>query len=203
MPFQPVEDGLGITINADMGSIPFVNVFGLVFTGTLTQGIADTIADSFVTAYDEIAPVLNNTWALQSIVVTDLREEEGAQFTVVGAPSLVVGEKAVDALPFQTAALVTWYTAVRGRSFRGRTYLGGFCEDGSSGRSIAGAVQTALEGFAAQITLSGEVGIISRFHGVDEDGVAIPRNPAIITPITSALVHPNWRTQRRRALLAD
>jgi len=136
---------------------------------------------------------------MDSVVVTDESVVTGAQFTATtfgtGAGTATTG-----LLPYQTAALISWSTDIRGRSFRGRTYLGGFCEDFSDGRDVSGTLLTALGLFRDDVVGDGDFAVISRFSGVDPDThLPIPRAEGLVTPITSGVVHPLWRTQRRRA----
>jgi hypothetical protein len=201
--FQAVEDALGVVINGHVGSIPFVNTFGLIFTGTFDDTIGEGIGDFFSNLWaDNLVGALVDEYSVSSIVVTDLREETGGQYVYLTTGTMT-GESAAQALPFQTAAMITWSTAIRGRSYRGRSYFGGFPEDLSSGRALDAALITSLEGFVSDALATPGLGVISRFHGKDGDGKPIRREPGIITPITGGLVHPNWRTQRRRALASD
>jgi len=200
--FQPVEDGLGVVINGAIGAIPFVNVFGWTYTGVYSDTTGNAIAALVNSWYiDDLMPVITNQFAIESIVVTDLRTETGGQ--TVYTTDLASGDSTDQPLPFQTCGLISWGTGIRGRSYRGRTYIGGFVEPGSNGRTIGGAEIDAMEAFRDHVAGEGDVSVISRFHGVDDDGVPIKRDPAILTPITSGVVHPNWRTQRRRALASD
>lgn len=201
MPFQPVEDALEAVINGHIGSIPFVNVLGFRLTDPLTEELAtitgDFIRDSWS---DNLNPAITTDFSVSDITITDLRTETGPQFVYTDTEAMD-GEATEDPLPFQTAGLITWNTATRGRSFRGRTYLGGFTEGGSDGRSVSSSTQSQMQGFADALLVPGVFGVISRFHGTDpETGAPIPREVGILTIARSAVVHPNWRTQRRRAL---
>jgi len=203
MAFQPVEDALGVVVKGSIGSIPFINTYGVTFTGTFDETVADTVASVFVGFYENFNGAQSDTFGVQTIEVTDLRTETGGQFEINGTPDLVTGEDAGQPLPFQVAALISWGTGTRGRSFRGRSYIGGFVESGSNGRSIDAATVTELQDFVNDVVANGQIGVISRFHGVDDEGVPIKRASGIITPITTGLVHTTWRTQRRRALAND
>lgn len=204
MAFQPVPNAASAVVNGRVGSIPFVNVFHVVLAGELDETTADQVYADLSTLWDDhLTGALSDTYDVGSVVVTDLQTETGPQFTYSGGADFD-GNEAGQALPFQTAALISWYTGTRGASFRGRNYFGPFCENGSSGRDLHPDNITLLEGFVtAFLAADTTFGIVSRFSGVDEEGHPIPRDEGIITAITSGVVHPHWRTQRRRALFTD
>jgi hypothetical protein len=193
-PLPVVTDALQVTVHGTSASSEILeNVFGIVFTGTLTQAYADAVSDYFATAYTELQGGTADDVSYNSVTVTDLRTVDGPQFESTSSWP-IVGTDSGDMLPLQTAGLISWYTARRGRSFRGRTYLGGFCENFSSGAHIDSTLHTAIAAFADDLlSTSNYLGIISRY----ESGVL--RDPGIITPITSRVVHDLWATQRRRA----
>lgn len=201
MPFIETTHGAEVVINCAIGSIPFVNVFGYDIGSTsFTQSVADSIGTTFNDAFETLDTLITDTMSVGDCVVTDLRTETGGQF-IAATFDPTFATSAAQALPFQTAALISWKTDIRGRSYRGRTYLGGNIESMSDGRNLNATLIGALQDFADVIVADGNVAIISRFHGVDEDtGLPIPRDPHIVTPITDYVVHTQWRTQRRRAL---
>src|ERR1041385_1621876 len=115
-----------------------VNPFGLITaTVTLTQAVADVVASTVANAYEDLRGAMRSTSAWDHVVVTDLRTEGAPEFESVNGGFPLVGTDSGEDLPYQNAAVITWRTALRGRSFRGRTYLGGFTESFSSGRNIS------------------------------------------------------------------
>jgi hypothetical protein len=203
MPFQPVENCVGAVVNGSIGSIPFVNTFGIPWTGAIGEteatGVGDFIRDLWA---DNLTAFMADEYAVSSITITDLRTETGFQFEYTDTATMT-GDNAGQALPFQCAALITWTTALRGRSYRGRNYFGGFVEAVSSGRDLDSTLIGGLQDFVDAALAVEIFGVISRFHGVEEDGTPIPRDPAIVTDVSGGIVHPQWRTQRRRALASD
>lgn len=202
MAFIPVTDGLEVVVQGDLtdgGHV--INVFGYNTTDTLDQTLADHIGSTLHVCYDNIAAALSVSLTYLTCTVRDLREETGPEFeaTTFGP---ITGTDTANLLPYQTAALISWKTNTRGRSFRGRTYLFGFCEDQSNGKFIATDLQDALAVFAEDLVGEGNFAVISRFSGVDPvTHRPIPRSEGIATKITSSSVHDTWRTQRRRATI--
>lgn len=152
---------------------------------------------------DNLIPVMSDSVTMDKIVVTDLDVANGAQF--IFSPALA-GALSDNALPNQTAGVVTWRTNTRGRSFRGRTYLGGFTEAGSVGSSPSGGVLTAMTDWAADMmggmtALPHEMQVVSRYElNPTPPPSSIPRVTNLATDITSATVDLAWKTQRRRAI---
>jgi hypothetical protein len=69
-----------------------------------------------------LVPTITNNWALSSVAMRAMNEEEGAQLTYAsGMP--ISGTSTETAVPDQVAYTVTWSTGLSGRSARGRTYM--------------------------------------------------------------------------------
>jgi hypothetical protein len=150
------------------------------------------------TAYSDLQGGMNAGCGYDEVVVTDLRTEGAPEFTSQAGGFPFVGTDSAQSLPFQTAAVTTWRTALRGRSFRGRTYLGGFTEAFSDGRNPSSTLLTAINEWRDDMleindTMGGGIGVISRRHN---KGV---RLIGVVNQITSGDVATFWATQRRRA----
>jgi hypothetical protein len=175
------------------------NVYGFVkASGALDQAAADALAGAIADAYGMM--LLSNQYSLNSITVTDLRTVDGPQFeSIEHMPK--VGPQESQPLPLQTASLVTWYTARRGRSFRGRTYIAGWTEGGSDGAHMQSSDHTSFANFCdAMLAIDPPLGIISRYEpNPSPPPSSVLRNPGIITQVTSRVVHDLWATQRKRA----
>jgi hypothetical protein len=200
MPFIPVEDTVQVTVHATAPSGEIAeNVFGWRLEDELDQTIADTISAYVADAYSNWTAVCSQDYSWDSVTVTDVRTIDGPSFESTDGWPLVGGVNS-HALPLQTAALVTWLTPKRGKSFRGRSYMAGGCEEHSNGAHLDSASHTALAAFAdAMFDLPG-LTVISRYHS---DGLeppqTIPRDPGISTLVTGRVAHDLWATQRRRA----
>jgi hypothetical protein len=154
---------------------------------------------------DNLAPITSDTVTLKEIVVTDL--------TTATAPSLVtpalvdsVGTHSINSLPNNVSLCVSFRTAARGRSFRGRNYFVGLCEDQVTANTVAGATVTALQDAYNLLSGAGTLAanwtwsVVSRFSGMGgTPRRPTPRTTGVITPITSALVvDPIIDSMRRR-----
>ncbi len=199
MAFIPVTDAAEVDVNFHIGSIAMQNTFGYQISGALTQATTDLAGEAIADAYNHLTGFLGTGVVFDSVVLTDLNSVGAPQY--VSAAALPdTGTDANGLLPYQTAALVSWSTAGRGRSYRGRSYLAGFCEDFSTGRDVAAGLITALGLWAGELLNDGNFGVISRFElNPTPPPATIPRAPGFITQLTNYTVHPLWRTQRRRA----
>jgi hypothetical protein len=154
---------------------------------------------------DNLAPITSDTVTLKELVVTDL--------TSATAPSLVTpaltgnsGTHSINSMPNNVSLCVSFRTSARWRSFRGRNYFAGLCEDQVDGNTVNSATVTALQDaynllvgsgtFSANWTWS----VVSRFSGMSGTPPRpTPRAAGVITPITSArVVDPIIDSMRRR-----
>jgi hypothetical protein len=199
MPFIPVDEGLEIVVQGHRDSIIIQNVFGWKTTDDLDQALTDNIGDLLADAYGELLGATSDSFHWDTVTVTDVRTVDGPQFVATTFDDLV-GTSSANPLPYQTAGLISWSTNTRGRSYRGRTYLGLFTEAFSDGRNVAAGLVTAMGAFATVIREGGAFAVLSRYTlNPTPPPNTIPRDPGIATLITGSTVHPLWRTQRRRA----
>lgn len=204
-PLPVVEDAWECVLHQDgPSSMHYVNVFGIKAGGTpLTQAATDAIADFLAGLLSDFADVIEDDFSWTGIEVTDLRTLDGPQYSS-DSSFPVQGNIDGQPLPPAVAGLISWGTARRGRSFRGRTYVAGFAETGSTGTHMETTAHTALAALAdGLMNPDFNLGIISRYSGytVDPDTgrkIPTPRDPGIITDVTSRVVHDLWATQRRR-----
>lgn len=112
---------------------------------------------------------------LDSIKVTDLRTEGAPTVEVVMA---VMGEDASDLMAPSTGLVLTLRTALRGRSYRGRVYLGGIGEARwATGDWEAFTVGEAIQWLEAIQALADALGwtlvVLSRWHNHLERAIAL------------------------------
>lgn len=124
MAFIPVPRGIGlcfhfvaagqnwqfcITVQKDSGAID----------SAALQAVAEAGEDVWTA---DLKPLMGTDSTLQRIVATDLSTEGGAQYII---PLVNNGTAATGVLPMNVALVVSHRTALRGRSYRGRSYWGG------------------------------------------------------------------------------
>lgn len=158
----------------------------------LDQSIANDIADAFFDGYALDAASRTFGWSLDSIEVRDLRTATSPSWDAVITP--FSGSNAGDAMPPQTAVVLSHRTGLRGKSYNGRTYMNGWVEVSNDGDgSVDPALRTALLAEVAAI----EAGLAAVTGGPFELAV-LSRKLLVATPITSTTVDSEWDRQDRR-----
>jgi len=155
--------------------------------------LAAAVEDSWET---NISPIVAETITLTQTVATDISTETGGQVADIGGIS---GGQGNPALPNNVTFVVSFKTASRGRSYRGRLYHVGLTENfvtlDSLGDSNAAAFQADYENFFADI----ETAVPGASHVVvSRCNAGAWRTTAVVTPVTSYFVDSTIDSQRRR-----
>lgn len=198
MPFQPVVDGIEVVLKAVQNGVPIVNVYNVQDTETHDAARLGEIADVFHTWWvDNLKPILNNSYVLQSITATNLTSSAGPQVVrsyTTGNQGDLTGEQVAG----NAALVISWRTALIGRSFRGRTYVGGL--DGAAtdtAQNVSSAFASAIGTSATNLidalnTAGAALAVLSRFVG------GVLRVAGLLTEIISVIVDTKIDSQRRR-----
>jgi len=206
MPFVPVANTalVEIRMTADLQEVE--NTLYFEKATALTEGDLNDLGDAIITWWgDNIAPLVWAGVTVREVVCTDLSSASSLQVSRVPAAPLI-GGLSVPALPTSVSLTISFRTALRGRSFRGRNYIVGLTEGQTTGTntvdsSLSDSFVTAYEQL---LTLAGDLGlqwvVVSRFSGVDADEKPIPRAAGVTTPITTVLVVDNIVDSQRRRL---
>lgn len=197
MAFQPVTNGWQVLLNFRQAGQELQNQMYVtkpsggaeVGLFDVAQAFGDWVGNSWATVASETA-------ILNSIIVTDVTVEAGAQVTFVPIGTLS-GDLSVPPLPTGTTITASWRTGLSGRSYRGRTYHIGLVEDQVNGNELAEARRTQIVAaystlIADLITLGAPLAVCSRFTN------NAPRAAGILTPINVVIVEPYIDSQRRR-----
>jgi hypothetical protein len=131
-----------------------MNVLHAIKVGSVTvnQALADTLGVAIKSAFvSNLGTQMNTSVGLVRVGVRDLSTANQAEFLDSNATS--AGTGLGDSLPQQTAVCVTLRTALSGKSFRGRVYLGGFSEaENDPGGNSLQAVSTASVAFMTAVS---------------------------------------------------
>jgi len=162
-------------------------------SSTLMGSIGDLVEAWFVGG---MIPLMSSGASLTGWKATDLTSEEGAVVNHVVSPA-EVGEIAVDPFPNNVAVCGTWYTLLRGRSYRGRTYFTGFPEDLWTASTLdladASGIAAVMDDLLDDLDAEGWDLVVTSYRN---NGAA--REHAVSTPIVSASVDIYSDSQRRR-----
>jgi hypothetical protein len=145
-----------------------------------------------------VLPNLSSAVQLVECAATDMTTNVGATGTWV-APSGSVGGLVSPSLPNNVAMCVSFRTAGRGRSNRGRNFVPGLAEDGVSANTILAAraalITTAYNSLIGTIADNAGTWVIA--SRVSE---GVPRLIGQTSPVTAALVTDLYVDSQRRRL---
>jgi hypothetical protein len=164
---MPLPTIANVTRCAIRGTMPsgqrWVNVYHMLFSGSPPPLTADftALTAKFLRLYTGTAYAggqkVSQHWpaatTIDDVTYTPLDGVSPSQVQLFG----VAGAEAAEALPSEVALCMTLRTALRGRSHRGRIYLGGFTEAlNTTGGIVAAADLTGItlqmEGFRADLS---------------------------------------------------
>lgn len=181
----------------------------LYYKNTSTPGLTELAAlTDAVRAYivDQLLPALTSAIQLVRVVGTLLDVVDGLQ--VLNTTSLPIAGEGGAGVPNNVSLCVSFKTANRGRSARGRNFIPGLPTAGVSGNTVgstlAAAFETAYTGF---IGLGGDDGwsmvVVSRYSGftiVDGKKVPTPREAGVTYEVTNTTILDRTVDSQRRRL---
>lgn len=165
---------------------------------TALENLADAVIDWATT---HLLPNLYASLVLTAVEATDQSSETGPSVTVPVTSGGTGGVSSGGTATNHTAGCVTFRTAERGRSSRGRNYVGGIPQaDITGGTTIgAGLIAEILAAYGNldDVELSETVThvVVSRYHDL------APRTTAAILPVTTYTMDDAVDSQRRRLRL--
>jgi len=198
MAFQAVPNGVEVVFNATQNTIPIVNVYHVKTPGAVTDTALIEVSAAFFDWWqDHMQASQHTSYVLNSIVATDISVANGHQVTTV-LTSDNAGTAGNSAAAANAAAVLSWRTANIGRSFRGRTYVGGVPQDGllnAQALTTAAATSYATAGAALIDALEAAgyvLSVLSRF------AAGVQRVTGLLTQIIEVVVDTKVDSQRRR-----
>lgn len=198
MAFIPVPNSCQVIIETGDSTLQWSNSFWFArsaFTETQMSDLAAAVFDSYANDLDSYTA---NDWSFRKVTAYDMRSDTAPVAVPTVTP--IAGLLAEQRLPVQDALVVTLYTATRGRSGRGRSYIAGGTEaillEGKFTSAMAAGVVAAFNDIRTLAASMGWVQVIaSRYH----NGVA--RSAGAEYPVTSAVVRsliPGQQGRRER-----
>jgi len=142
MPFQPTIDGALAVVKFTRSTYEWTNHLWYRMEDFSAADML-LLANGVLTGFKEqLDGYYNEDVTYGPVYVYDMREEDGE--VVVSTEGVGHGDQENDILPPGVCCVLTLRTIKRGRSYRGRVYLAGFCEvsmdNGRWGSSLRGAV---------------------------------------------------------------
>lgn len=198
MAYIPALNTVKVVLEQLFGSQVLANIIYFLMTGTPTEEIMDDLVLDVIDWWDDnIRTHLSNALSLTAVTGTDLTTESGATVTETLATPLA-GAGTEEATPSNAATVVSFRTAGRGRSARGRNYVSGLTtahtvSPTDISTSQAGALLAGYEALSAVETANSCTHVVvSKFHN------KLPRASALIQPVTAYVCDTAIDSQRRR-----
>lgn len=200
MPFVPFANTAQVNVRGRLdgqrceNTLYFTAVDG-PFTPSLLANLAETIKDTWAA---ELQPLKSSTCTMVEVFAFDLSTEGSFGYTAVPTTP-ISGEAGAAPLPNNVSLAVSFRSAFRGRSGRGRNYWYGLVEDQFAGNNATGAIQTAILAgydtlFAAALG-EGYVHVVaSRFHD------NLPRAVGVTFPVNAVVITDSVLDSQRRRL---
>lgn len=200
MPFVPGPDVAQVELVMSLDGQIIENTLYFQSSADLSIELMGDLANALLGWWeDQIAPGVSESLALTQVVVTDLSTQTSPGILVPAVPA-ITGDGTSPALPNNVALVVSFRTAFRGRSSRGRNYVAGLQESQTTQSHIDAGVADFFADAYAQLIGPGTLvaglqwGVFSRFTNGN------PRTTGLFRPITSVTVVDNTLDSQRRRL---
>lgn len=199
MPFVPVSDTIEVDMRMRLDGQRIENTLYFFKIGGWASADVPVVYNAMLLWWNaELAVPLSNQLTLAEIGIVDLSSDSGFSYDIPTPVPNPAGDSAEPPLPNNVALCVSFRTAGRGRSRRGRNYVPGLVRTSVNNNTVdnttAGTISDAYnELLTVAPTFDGVWVVVSRY----EDGA--PRVAGITTPITAAtIVDHTVDSQRRR-----
>lgn len=198
MPFVPVPNVAQVDMVFMYNGQRCENVYHVQQESPYDQTSLAVLATLFRDWWDdEFKAGAPNTLALVLIVARALDTDSSPSIEFSAGLPIQGQVTAAGQLPNNVTQAIKWTTALRGRSYRGRTYHIGLTEDMVIGNTVQephlayqanryNALLTALDG------LPGNLVVVSKIHN------GVERTTGIATPVQAVSVDSTVDSQRRR-----
>lgn len=200
MPFVPVPNTVMVEAIFEMDGQIVENTyyFENVDSSTDAGGIMALLQVIRTTIQEDLMPLLSSVIGLVRLVGTLLDAVDSIGITL-SLPSPFLGGVVGEHLPNNVSYTVSFVTALRGRSFRGRNYIAGIPADGADGNQIDPTFRTGLLSFYdtlrnAVATEGWTMVVVSRTSN------GAPRVTGVTTPINAITTYDTYLDSQRRRL---
>lgn len=199
MAFVPVPNTVQVEAVYEWNGQTVENVFYVESTAAWDEnGITAILELVRDTIAQDLIPTLSSAIQLVRLVGTLLTAIDSISVTLNVSPP-IGGEVVAESLPNNVSYTITFLTAQRGRSFRGRNYVPGLTIDHVVSNTITPATRTALLAFyetlqAAIVSSGYTMVVVSRVSG------GVERTTGVTTPIIGFTTFDTTVDSQRRRL---
>jgi hypothetical protein len=198
MAFIPTPNGAKVIMPFNNGVQNWSNTMWFTKPSFTTSDLEDLVAAVLGCLFNALDATFSNTVQYGPAIAYDMRTQDGE--VVVGTESPQGGEGTGDPLTPSHCCLLTLRTSSRGRSARGRLYVGGWTENNVTARgNFATGVVNGLEAFGdCLLTTVASLGWTWVVRSIQQDGVKF--TTAVTRPVTLAEVRSIQPTTQRRRI---
>lgn len=196
--FIPTAGAVRVDLTSGGAEGSIHNIYWFTRAAAWTQPQRDALNTALQTWWSaSMAPLLSGDTALSSIDIVN-QDAQNSPGTVYAVSPTIPGTVGGGAYPEGTAICIGLRTALRGRNYRGRSYISGIplskrYTDGTATAAYVSDLITALNALIGVISGLGAVWVVvSKYL----NGVARPAGVA--TPITAIVADTAFDSQRRR-----
>jgi hypothetical protein len=206
MPFVPVPNTIEVqTIFELDGQIVENTSYFEKTTGWDFASVSAWLTSMRSLVETELLPTLSSGLKLVRLIGT-LLDAVDALSLVQNVSPPVSGSDTGEGLPNNSAFTITFLTAGRGRSMRGRNYVCGLTTTHQlDPNHVTDTFRSAILNYYDQLRAAGSddgilMVVVSRFSGKDSEGRPIPRVTGVTTTITGFTTYDNVLDSQRRRL---
>jgi len=199
MPFQPAPDIVGVNVRGTYLGEQVENCLYFQTPATPTAAVVQEITEQvngwWVT---EILPQLAPEWVMNVTYGRSLNSEAAPEF-LDDTNQGDVSAQTSPGLPGNVCFTIKFLTGLTGRSYRGRNYISGLCENACTGNEILSFNAEALkDGYDALLVIQESFDWVWVVLSRQQDNVILPN--AIGAPITSVSYTDLFLDSQRRRL---
>jgi len=200
MPFIPVENVALAEIRCLIDQQHVENTLYFLLSAGWDEGTLTELGVALIEWWtDHIKPLVSSNLVLKEVVCTDLTSDTAPSMT--STPVLATtGDDSAEMLPLNCSLSVSFRTAGRGRSSRGRNYVVGLTGDAvdsnEANATFVDGITAAYQAlsFGGSFDLDATWVVVSRFHD------NAPRTAGVATPVSAVVVVDNVIDSQRRRL---
>lgn len=199
MDFVPVPDGALVEIVATLDGQVCENTLWFQSSGDFNASDLLDLGNGVLEWWGaQMAPGISDQVSITGANVTDMRTQTGpGVFVLPAAP--MAGEGTSPPLPNNVALCISFRTAFRGRSARGRNYIFGLQENQSTKSHVDAGVTDFFQDAYATMIGAGTLVAGWQWSVVSRITAGNPRTSALVRPVIAAvIVDPVLDSQRRR-----
>lgn len=200
MTFISALDTVKVVLNQLFGTQQLANIIYFLKSGGWSEAdmiaLAADIEDWWT---DEVAPWVSASLSLVGIDVTNMETDSTPSITRTVSPAVAGGDSG-EPVPGNAASVITFRTANRGRSSRGRNYVSGMTVNSVENVNSITAVLAAglIAAYEALSTI--ETGNSCQHVVASFEHAKMPRTTALLQEVLSYTMDTNVDSQRRRLL---